>query len=553
MKYQSLYIALLLCARSLHGQVAEFTTAIPGQYATSVGDQQIITDASGIYVWTDNYYSLRRYDLNGHYEYERGWEQRAQAKPQAKHVDNRIYYLVEEQYCDVGAPLSFYCMDSAGNNLWTYQRDRYDMPNQTNYRFIPATNQNWWVWRTGEKPMLIDGTNGQLLDSLDVNRPSITNYVSLPFGQTLTYGDSGLLRYDEAFTLTGTALAGQPIEEVKILDDKIVAYGASQLWLLHTDLTIIEAIDVSPIVGATGRIQLATRGERIFLMRFSLDNTRWYEYDLNLTLLQSDVLPDQDNLQPTGFALTANQWLIGGANHGYISVLKSVPGLYPFYQHNMDIELLRINIPDSIQRVGYHLGLQKYRATNVEFVLKNNSPTAIEACRIGTEQNLYFPDWCFGSEDQVRTITLPTLMPGDSMTYTWPVIEFSSTPSEWPLQSGEPRTMIFFADLPNDSLDASSSNSIIVTNFPVSTVSTRPNLVLENIQIAPNPAIDAVTITCNAPNWSLAVYDELGRTVHTATPDTDNYRLARHGLPAGVYAIRIQAGERAGVYRIVWQ
>jgi hypothetical protein len=550
-----LLIGLLLQTICLTAQLSDFTTITRHKYTYELNPLRITVDSNGVNVLEQNFeehrHTIYRYDLSGQVQFKVGWYD-VLNNPQIQFRDGNIYMLGYPVDCDVVLGLTFYHVNNTtGQTTWTHSPGFSSAPSFVPYHFIPASGGNWWIWSAFRSPRRINGTTGAYMDSLTVLRPAIDNYVLLPNGHTLTYGENGLQVYNGDFELLASALTDQEIREVALLDGQIAAYGAGALWLMDQDLTNIEVTDVSTTIG-TGRVQMAVRDDHIFLGLFESNNARWYEFNQNLNLVQAGFFPDQANLRPLGFAIQNEHWLIGGSNLGYLQVLKSQSIPYPAYQHQLDIELTEVVLPDSI-RAAIGPWSTVYRADSIQLTVRNNSLHTINRFRLNSTHS-FDSFWCVYYYEQQRYITNTPIEPGTERTIVWPIIEWTNLPFTPPTPVLTAQMLFFWVDMPQDSLDAQRYNNLIVGTFPVGTpVSTNTLIAPKNVQITPNPAFDAATITCEESTWSLTVFDELGRTIHTATPATDTYRLERHGLPVGVYTIRIQAGERAGVYRIVWQ
>jgi Secretion system C-terminal sorting domain len=544
---KNLHLLLLFLSTQSLAQISTFTTATPIFKRALPESMRIHTDESGISVYTQQNYTAGyyRYDLTGHQKFSSLWEifDQNDKLVQINRQGDQTYTLFNEASCDIGSLGLFRSLDSVGLPRWMYSTDV--QPCESAY-FVPATHQNWWYWCDGQQPQLISDSTGLPIGSLPALRPGIVNYLPMPDGQTLTYGPSGLLRYNGEFEQTGSVLDSIDISDMIIWNDQILAYGAGKLWLIDLSLSIVAEADMSSQLGI-GQVQLTAEGNRIFVARMDAPLARWYELGPSLQVLHEGAFPDQSTFQPLAFSLLDNHWLVAGNNPNQVIALKSVAAPYPEYQHQMDIALENIAFPDSFQVlfVVNTWGNTTYQANNVQFTVRNNSPIAIDYFRLNWYKALSWPI-CYSSNENNFDFNV-FIAPDDTAVVTLPSISWSYfyAPNNLP-----PFEFRAWVDLPQDSLDAVPTNNELLVSIPVF-VSTDDIIAPSAVRMWPNPATDEVNIEVAEPLFDIQLFDPLGRMVHEAYTKSGTYRWQRDGLPVGVYSVRIQAGQRTGVYRLV--
>lgn len=66
----------------------------------------------------------------------------------------------------------------------------------------------------------------------------------------------------------------------------------------------------------------------------------------------------------------------------------------------------------------------------------------------------------------------------------------------------------------------------------------------------PNPARDRVSITLPEGNFQLEVFTALGGLVHSRTVPSTSTELDLHGMPRGIYMVRVSVGARSSLHRL---
>jgi Secretion system C-terminal sorting domain len=556
---KNLLFYLLFLSTSIHAQWTDFTDLQPSKYSNNDpnADREVrlMADDLGLTVLraVQGGFMMLRYEPSGQLEtfYNLGNGSRL---GQFQQVGTSYFMSTFENDCDVPLGKFFRCIDSTGNLLWQHH---FEIAGEWDpYHFIPATTGNWWLWQGNQFPQLIDGISGTLVDTLSVTRPAIRNYLILSDGQVVAYSDDGLLRYNGDFELTGTALSGQGVEELYQSGDRLLAYGAGRLYLLNDALEVLAEANISQLTGA-GRIQLAMRGDHVFVSRFMANSAKWIEFDQSLQLVTQANYPDQAALQPQGFTLFNDRWLIAGTNQTYMNVVKSVAAPYPGYQHNMDVELRSVVATDSMEVELTYAPFNdwvavQFKADSVWATVKNNSPIAIDRFRLSWYTNIIPVWWCDTGFENSMFYEQP-LAPSDSVTVLVENVGYTYSTTVSQLTNVFPQVTIpFFVDMPQDSIDINKSNGYLAALLQVetvvpATVAFEPN----EVSIYPNPIKEVLFIEVQNKVFDVEIYDKLGRLVHRAVAKNGQYRWDRGHTPAGMYWVRVVAGPQAGVYKLL--
>jgi Secretion system C-terminal sorting domain len=555
---KNLLFYLLFLSTSISAQWVNFTNVYPSSYSNNSIDLDrnihLEADSLGFTALKPTGYGIEmsRYHASGQLSFDHIWGAGSRLG-QMQHAGTSFFISSFDFDCDYPLGLFFRCLDSTGTELWELE---FELSGEWEpYHFIPANNGHWWLWRQDQSPQLIDGITGAVIDSLLANRPSIRNYRVLSDGQVVAFSNMGLLRYNGDFELTGTALSDQVIESLYQSEDRLLAYGEGKLFLLNETLNVLAEANIGQLTG-TGNIQLAMRGDQVFVSRFDGNSAKWLEFDLSLQLVTQDNYPDQLAFNPQGFTLFDNHWLIAGTSQGYINVLKSVEAPYPGYEHQMDVELRSAVATDSMKvTLDYapfgNWVTVKYKADSVWATVKNNSPIAIDRFRVGWYTNTP-PVWCNSGIEIAKTYLHP-LAPGDSTTVLVKNITYYYSTLASLFNGVQPQISInLFTDLPQDSLDTHKGNSALTATFLVENVVSVPITFAPNeVSIHPNPINDELWIEVGNKVFDVEIYDELGRLLHRATNQIGSSRWDRGQAPAGMYWVRVLSGAQAGVYKVV--
>jgi Secretion system C-terminal sorting domain len=549
---KSLYLLLLLC-NVAHAQFTNFTKVLRSHHQTSISAGQVVPDAQGVtmLVNNDERQVVYRFNPTGEVEFVYQWNGFTTAA-QLQRKGSNTYIMSSDVDCDVLLGSFFRCVDSTGTVLWAYQPESDMLPEKLH--FIPCGNQHWWVWNETTQPRLIDDATGLAVDTLPVLRPAIRDYRVLPDDQTLAYTESGLLRYNADFELTGTALSGRNVEALCQSGDHLLAYGEGRLWLLSSALDVLAETNIAPLIGY-GTIQLSVQGDQLFVSRIGDAPTRWFEFDLSLNVVAQGDYPDQGALDPIGFARYGDHWLVAGTNLDYLPVLKCVEAPYPGYQHQMDVAIETITATDSVQ-VGLDYAPSSYvavtfRIDSLLVTVKNNSPVPIDKFRITQSQGGWFM-FC-NTNGEISYTFNETLAAGATATVLIEDIGWSKSGLISELNNLLlPKPLFLFSDLPQDSLDINAANNLKGITVPVeAVVGTQTQFAPDALQIWPNPAHETLMVTVPNTEFDVEIYDGMGRLVANAAGQSGTYQWQCADLPAGMYQVRVRAGERVGVVKVV--
>jgi hypothetical protein len=69
--------------------------------------------------------------------------------------------------------------------------------------------------------------------------------------------------------------------------------------------------------------------------------------------------------------------------------------------------------------------------------------------------------------------------------------------------------------------------------------------------VAPNPASDRITLTCDAPRWGYTLHDLLGRAITSGESTARQTTIDVGALGSGVYTVRVESADGVGAVRVV--
>ncbi len=429
--------------------------------------------------------------------------------------------------------------DAFGNELWIREWDSAAWePSQFSgltIHFDESIGLNYFSPNGFIGLLRLDGF-GQTLDSVSIQNTMTKTNGYLSNGNFIAADLQNIYSYDGQGNFINSFNVPDEIMELKVYNDSVYVLSTNQIYLLGSNLNLINS---SLLSGYSGLTSLKVNAVEVSCLAENTDNIFVLKLQHNLSNLQVQTISCTHNTVST----------MDFEQNGHVS-LAEAKNLFENYALRLrDYSLTSGN---SVSITHSDVGLTDINITNVQVlagpnsqylvkiwgdvVLKNFGTTTVQNCKI---LHSYGPpiDYACGEDYYDSLFTNLNLAPGESVALDLGLIHDKTEylPGQ---QQALNYNLCLYTAIPNELIDMVSNNDFICESIFLG-YAALDNLSNFNIQIQPNPSNGNFEIKSEQSLGVIAIYDIAGKMILSFESNDNSCLIDLSTYPRGAYHVNI--------------